>query len=460
MSDSLYNKISLANITYSLFSENDKILVALSGGADSVALLLALKKYFPKLNLFACHVNHMLRADEADRDSDFAHELCAKNNIPFELLKIDVAEHAARKGLSTELAAREIRYEFFKKICDKYGIKNVATAHTLTDNAETVLFNLSRGTSISGLCGIPPKRELSGDINIIRPLIFATRTEIEDYLSSQNQTYMCDSTNLTDDYTRNYFRHHVIPAIQKINPSFEENLSNTCTSLKEINTFLDDESDALLTNNVSKLCSYNEAIIKRIIIKLYKQYSGNSLIESYHINKISELLFKANNNQSNRYEICLPNKISAIIKNGCIDFCETIRQENNRNITANSLTKLKYGFNYLKSSDFVICITEPDDKNKNLDGYSIFDDITISVSSPDELFVRFRNTGDSIKSGKHTKKLKELFIHEKIPADLRNLLPIVCDSEEILYIPGIAIADKCKIGEKNVRIIIYSKTTP
>ena len=181
MSDIIFEKIKQANEKYSLFPERAKILVALSGGADSVTLLLALKEYFPDLMLYACHVNHMLRAEEADRDSLFAKELCGRLGIPIEILKTDVAKAAKEKSLSTELCAREIRYGFFEKVCKKYGITLVATAHTASDCAETVLFNLARGSTLPGLCGIPPKRNLCDGIEIIRPLIFVSRDEIEEY---------------------------------------------------------------------------------------------------------------------------------------------------------------------------------------------------------------------------------------------------------------------------------------
>ena len=138
----IHSKIKEINAKENLFNENDKILVAVSGGADSVALLLSLKEFYPELSLYACHVNHMLRSDEADRDMHFVQNLCSTLGIPLEILRTDVAAIAKETGLSTELAARNVRYDYFSEVCQKYGCQKIATAHTLSDNAETVLFNI------------------------------------------------------------------------------------------------------------------------------------------------------------------------------------------------------------------------------------------------------------------------------------------------------------------------------
>ena len=167
---------------FNMLKNGEQVTTALSGGADSVALALALKMLGYEVK--AVHVNHHLRGEESDRDMKFCEDFCEKNNIPLDVCHVDVLEYAQKTGLSTETAARELRYQFFEKINGK-----VATAHNLNDCVETTLFNLSRGTGLKGTCGIPPVRD-----NFIRPLADVTRVEIEIFLKEQDQPYVTDST--------------------------------------------------------------------------------------------------------------------------------------------------------------------------------------------------------------------------------------------------------------------------
>ena len=458
MSDILKTKITEANTNFSLFTPDDKILVALSGGADSVALLLSLKEYFPKLKVYAAHVNHMLRGIDADNDCNFCKELCENIGVTFYYTRVDVNAYSKKEKISTELAARKVRYNFFADICFEHGIKIVATAHTLTDNAETVLYNLTRGTSLSGLCGIPPKRSLISDISLVRPLIFATRQEIEDYLSERKQAFVTDKTNLSDEYTRNYFRHHIVPALKKINQSFEESIRNTSVSLIETAEYINEQVKLFSTDDIKLLSKYDIALLKNIILNEYKKQTGKTLIESVHINKIVQLINSATHSPEKTFEVCLPEKNSAIIKNGKLSFSETKRKSKAENIAFNDQIKLNIGLNYLDNSDFVVYISETDKNSPDLDFYTKYDETNLFVENIEDLYIRYRSAGDKIKSAGHTKKIKELFIHNKIPAETRALLPLVCDSEEILYVPGVALADKCINDKRNTRITIYLKT--
>ncbi len=465
MSDIIFRKITEANNRYSLFSKKDKVLVALSGGADSVALLVALKEYFPALDVYACHVNHMLRGDEAERDCDFAVKLCNDKNIPIEVLKADVGAYARDNGLSTELAARKIRYDFFEDVCRKHGINLVATAHTLSDNAETVLFNLARGTSLDGLCGIPPKRELTEGITLIRPLICVSRNEIEEYLSERNQEYVTDSSNLTDDYTRNIFRHRIVPELKKINPSLEQSIGNTCASLRETQIFIDKTANNSITDDINVLGSLDDCLLHRTIIMLYKKSTGKTLLENVHITAISAQIKNACANKTGkRIEVCLPDKISAIIDGGHLSFCPTVRNTENPNLTSYKIT-LGMGENIISGTGFAVFLSNSESLPSIPAGYSLYDSTVLDTSLlQGELYVRNRASGDTVKSGGMTKKVKELFIHKKIPAGERNALPFVCDSSGILYIPKTAVCDRHKkagASENNkLRIFIYYSGTP
>ena len=221
------NKIKETIRKYNMLSKGDTVVVGLSGGADSCALihfLSSVKDDF-SLTLIACHVNHMIRGDEADRDEEFSRNLAIELGAEFRLLKINVPQEAEKRHESIEKTARDIRYDFFEKTAEQYNAK-IATAHTASDNVETVLFNLARGSGIKGLCGIPPVRG-----RIIRPLITVERDEIEKYCRKNELNYVTDSTNLTDEYSRNKLRHKVVPVLKEINPAIEKTITRMTENL-------------------------------------------------------------------------------------------------------------------------------------------------------------------------------------------------------------------------------------
>ena len=461
MNGYIHKKIEEANSAFSMFCKGDRILVALSGGADSVALLLSLKKFVPVISLYACHVNHMLRGEEADRDMFFAKELCEKNGILLETLKTDVAAYAKASGLSTELAARNVRYRFFEEVCKKHGINKVATAHTLSDNAETVLFNLTRGTGLQGLCGIPPIRELCEGITLIRPLIYVKRSDVEAFLDSISQGYVTDSSNLTDDYTRNYFRHSIIPLLKNVNPSFEESLGKTCSSLYKAQRFIDNAAEVSITNEISELSRLDDCVLANVVMKLYSDYSENTLIEKVHIDEIIGLIKKsAEENFKRSYEICLPEKTSAFIKDGVLSFAPTVR---NKNVDSYEYCIIPVpGINYINGTRFAFAVSE--DTLSVPEGLSLYCAETIDKSAIDgQLYVRNRRCGDTVKHGGMTKKVKDLMNHSKIPAEIKPPLPFICDGSGIILIPGVVKSDSHKSGcindENKLYVYIFTQTT-
>ena len=198
------DKVVRALQQYSMLNQGDSVIVALSGGADSVALLNVICSFKEKYNLkiYAAHLNHGIRGEEAERDENFCKILCDKLNIELFTKRINIRQLAKVQKISEELCGRNERYSFFENLSRRLNAK-IATAHTASDNAETVLFNLARGSSLGGISGILPVRD-----NIIRPLIYVTRAEVEQYCKENNLDYVTDSTNLTDDYTRNHIRHN------------------------------------------------------------------------------------------------------------------------------------------------------------------------------------------------------------------------------------------------------------
>lgn len=210
-----------------LFGKTDKLVVALSGGADSVALLRILLSL--GYDCVAAHCNFHLRAAESDRDEDFVRKLCAGLSVSLEVVHFQTSDYARENSLSIEMAARELRYGWFDEIRKKYGASCIAVAHHRDDSVETFLLNLSRGTGINGLKGIMPKNGF-----IVRPLLEAGRDDILEYLKRIGQDYVTDSTNLEDIYTRNKIRLDIIPLFKQINPSFCESVFETAQRLADV----------------------------------------------------------------------------------------------------------------------------------------------------------------------------------------------------------------------------------
>ena len=213
---------------HKLLSKDKKYIVALSGGADSVCLLLVLQRL--GYDVEAAHCNFKLRGEEADRDEQFCVELCKKNDIKIHLVHFDTNFYAISHKISIEMAARELRYSYFENLIRDIGADAVCVAHHQNDCAETVILNLVRGTGIQGLAGIQPKRD-----NIVRPLLCVSRDEIESFLACEGQDFITDSTNLDDLYVRNKIRLNIIPMMEKINPAAVQNIVKTAIRLSEAN---------------------------------------------------------------------------------------------------------------------------------------------------------------------------------------------------------------------------------
>jgi len=244
---------------HDMIQAGDTVTAGLSGGADSVCLLLVLNELSRqmKFTLRAVHVNHCLRGDESERDERFCERLCERLEIPLSVFRVNVTEYAEESGKSTEEAARVLRYEAFEK--SACGGK-IATAHNKNDNAETVLFNIVRGTGIKGLGGIPYVRG-----NIVRPLLDVSRSEIEAFLKESGQEYVTDSTNLTEDYSRNKLRRSVIPQLEKINPDAADAICRLSLLAEEDEALLDKLSREIAPE---RLREYEPPLRKRYIRRL------------------------------------------------------------------------------------------------------------------------------------------------------------------------------------------------
>ena len=278
----------LSNIQqYNMLSSGDRVVVGLSGGADSVCLCHVLWSLRESLSIQLCalHVNHGIRGEEADRDERFCKAFCENLQIPFEAVHIDVPAESRKSGEGLEACGRRLRYDALQKAAGERG--KIATAHTANDNAETVLLHLTRGTGLQGLCGILPVRE-----NIIRPLLGMTRKDVEAYCKHENLDFVTDSTNLSTDYARNRVRLEVLPVLETLNPSVVDAFSRMTESVRQDVDFLADyafqkykelKTDGAIS--VSRLLMLPKCVQARVLKQAFCDFGGKDL-SAFHLEQL------------------------------------------------------------------------------------------------------------------------------------------------------------------------------
>lgn len=423
------NKILSAINKYQMISKGDTVIAALSGGADSVCLLyslVSLKEQFD-LTIKAAHVNHLLRGEESQRDMNFVKDLCKELDIELFVKTADVLSLSKALKQSTELCGRNIRYEFFEKLSKEQNAK-IATAHTASDNLETMIYNISRGTSINGLTGIIPKRN-----NIIRPLIFVTRQEVENFCKNNNVKFVTDSTNNTDEYTRNKIRHNVVPVLKDINSGVENSVSALSQDVIEVNEFLDKYAENILKKselkyqgdicyNILEITSQMPLIQRQCIFKVLKNNGINNLTRT-HINLCTNIL-------NNGGELDLNGEFKAVCSQNMFRIIKTNIKNNNLNeIHLNSDDLIQFGDKEIS----VKTVESFDIKDKNILDYGL--------EEINPVF-RFRKSGDFITLPKRnvTKSLKKFLIEEKIPREIRDKLIVLANGNEILWLEGYGVS--------------------
>ncbi|PIF02646.1 MAG: tRNA lysidine(34) synthetase TilS, partial [Draconibacterium sp.] len=230
---------------HQLWNDDDTLLIAVSGGLDSMVLLdLCRQLYNP---IAVAHCNFQLRGDDADADEKLVQEICLQHKIQFHLKRFDTKNYAEQNGISIEMAARDLRYAYFEELCKQHGYAKIVTAHHANDNAETLLLNLTKGTGIKGLTGIPRKRE-----NIVRPLLAFTRDELQEYAEANLLKYHNDETNSNVIFQRNKIRHKVLPLLEEINPSAVQTLNADAERLQEVREIYDNFVQERLEKIVAK----------------------------------------------------------------------------------------------------------------------------------------------------------------------------------------------------------------
>lgn len=418
-------KVLQAIEQFSLLRGVDSVTVALSGGADSMSLLYAMLELKDTLGIevSAAHFNHKIRGNEADGDEMFVRAVCNNLGVTLYCESADVIAYAKQSGMSTELAARKLRYEFLERVSE--GV--VATAHTATDTLETVIFNLARGTALTGLCGIPPKRG-----RIIRPLILCTRWEVEKYCSEKEIDFVTDSTNLTDDYTRNFIRHNILPPLKTVNTALEASVSRMTQSLLEDNACLEHMADDYYCDNViengirlNEFDKLDKAIATRVIKRCLCKI-GDNAVDFLHINEL--------------YDICLSGGRKSV-SNGLTAISDGITLS-----FVSPNTVLTPMYRYSVDIETVSCADfEKSEKINNL----LLNNSLDCDKIVGKLVVRTRQSGDSIRLYRRngTKTLKKLYTEYAVPIAKRSILPVIADDLGVVWVYGIGVSERCAISK-------------
>ena len=433
-------RIERAVLECKLDTAYEKVIIGFSGGADSSALL----HYFAKrAKRVACvHINHMIRGAEADRDEAFCRATCEKYGIEFICHRIDIPKIATERGQGIEETARQERYRVFYSELERLGFDAILTAHNANDNAESVIFNLVRGSGANGISGIKP---ING--RVLRPLLYATREQIIEYCSRNGIEYVTDSTNADTDYTRNYIRHKVIPSLSELNPSLLDAILRLSTALRSDEELI----SSLAQDFVAEKCKDGKIPPEAI----------QELHESVRVRALKMLA--GENLDSKAIYACLdfiPRSHSGSVINLCNGISLKRESEYLMFIKTSELGELEFniplkkGLNDLSPLDLVLAL----DTDEVPDGYECVLEISLnakSISGP--LYARSRAEGDTICHGKLTKKLKKLFCEKKIPSHKRDKTPIICDDNGIVAVAKVAIRDGAK--GKDIKIKLYERGT-
>ncbi len=437
---------------YSLL-DTDSVLVAFSGGADSVVLLFLLDEACKAkgIKLAALHINHMIRGEEADRDEEFCKNFCLERGIPFFSKKIDIPSIAKNQKSGIEETARNERYKALQVCAENQGFSRIATAHNSTDNLETLIFNLARGMSVHGAGGIAPRRD-----NIIRPLIEVSKDDILEFAKENNLSFVVDSTNCDTTYTRNFIRHKIIPSFKKINPNAESAAIGFSKTAREDDRYLLEEAEKYRKiSSVAALASLDDAILKRVLLLKSAEKVKTDLTKS---NLDTAVSFIKTNKSNPNYEgqISLPNKLALTISCGNIAFVEDVRAKKADNKSDFSVL-LKDGENLFGNTEYRIVLSNKqfDRTEKNSDSHFIFAIEKSKIKG--ELIARTRREKDTIRQGNMTKKVKKMLCDFNIPKNERASIPFICDEVGIIAVYGLPKSDRVtnQIGENCIFVKIY-----
>ncbi len=417
----MLNKLLVFVRRYDMITPGENVVCAVSGGADSMALLWAMYclKEDLQIDLAAAHFNHGLRGEESDRDEAFVRDFCGRYEIPLYCQKSNVI--AGAKGL--EAAARDARYGYLQTLPGK-----IATAHTANDNAETVLMHLVRGTGLKGLGAISPVKG-----SVIRPMLTVTRAEVLAFLEEYHIPYITDSSNETDQFLRNRLRHNVIPLLEKENPRLAEDLSAMALSLREDERELDDLSQPI--SDVEQLRQMSSARRSRCLMAFLHSCNVPEP-EREHIALLERLVF------SERPSACanFPGGVTICRNYNKLEVLKQVQEILQTELKCPGCTELPQLGLRIFCREMNDCITEKD---------------CFTVQPEGKIVVRSRQQGDAMRLKSGTKSLKKLFIDRKIPASRRLQIPVIADEKGVLGVYGFgANSERTPKDGKGIQILI------
>lgn len=471
MTDEVYRWIDREN----LIQAGDHIIAGVSGGADSVCLLLVLLELQKRMEftLEVVHVEHGIRGEESLGDARFVENFCKEKNVACRVYSVNVPEYAATNCIGMEEAARMLRYDCYRKAAGQSHSLSVkiALAHHADDNAETVLFQMARGSGIKGMCGIPSKRQLTGQVTIIRPLLGMTRSEIEEYLKEREQEFCIDSTNLDTDYSRNRIRHVILPELKKVNVKAVAHITQSAGILTELSDYLEGEvlritdkccgkTDKGLRLSDELFEGYPSILQKEVVHRILGEVAGSRKdIGNTHVESVINLFeLQVGRRISLPYQM-MAERIYGGIHIFTPETPETYRTEPEEmiEIREEQLAQAK--------SEKGVCIPVRDGELRlrifDFDGkmggiqkkaytkWLNYDKIK------NGLLLRKRAGGDylTIDSAGHKKKLKEYFIEEKIPREQRECTWLLTEGAHVLWVVGGRISADYKIEANTKRIL-------
>ncbi len=442
---------------YNMLTQGEKVVLGVSGGADSIAMLYAFNELIDYgLEIIVAHLNHGIREDEAKRDSDFVKETAKSLGLTFVYGEVDTLKFKEESALSLEDAARTLRYKFFNQVMNKHYATKIATAHTMDDQAETVLMRLLRGSGSKGLSGIPPVSN-----SIVRPLIDTSRSEVEEYLRSKKVEWVEDTTNESMEFLRNRVRHNLLVELESYNPQIKETLSRTADILRAEEEFISKEAlkhfGNIFSPNKSELIgdlNHYRNIDKSLrfsLLRLAIEKIAGSLknISSIHIVSADDFLLS----DAASGEVKLPQ--GTVMVKGYDIFLVTKKSELEREFSYTIQTTGKWSF---PEFEVELSILKTDTLDENDESVAYFDLETVKFP----LQVRNFNPGDRFSPlGMTTsKKLQDYFTDIKLPQFLRSRVPIFICSGEIMWLGGIRLDNRFKITDKNKEVLMLKLIRP
>lgn len=433
--EQLLNHIS----RHALCKTTDKILLAVSGGVDSVVMFHLLKEAGYRIGV--AHCNFQLRGVDSDTDEAWVRDLCQQFEIPFFSTRFDTKEYALSRGISTQMAARDLRYEYFAETVRRHGFDYIATAHHFSDVIETVYLNLTRGTGIDGFRGISPRKQ-----NIIRPLLFATRDMILDYALKYNIGWREDTSNASDDYHRNYLRHQIIPRLKEMNPAFEENFRYTHERLLGARAFahlyIEDVRGKAVTQRDKNGMTIN---IKAIQESEFSAVLLWELIKEFGF-KYDQCRKIATDHQPGKiflaegYQLLVDRKHYIIDKKNEHTFLSQMIDEDQRLASADNQILV---LNYVAADDFRLV---KDSSIAQLD--------TDRLTFP--LLWRKWEAGDYFTplGMRSEKKVSDFLIDLKIPFNMKADVTVLQSGDHIVWIVGHRIDERYRVTEATKRVLV------